>query len=464
MTKKSNRRTFLKEVSLATAVTAIPSVFSPVQLNAFTAPSDRLRMGCIGLGSMGRGDAAQFNKIVDIIALCDIDTTMLGRAENLKLGPNISGKRRTPETSTDYRRILDRKDIDVVSIVTPDHWHVKIAIEALQAGKHVFCQKPLTLTLEENQLIRRACEKYGKVFQVGTQQRSQRDQFMTATLMVRSGMLGRIKRVTCDIGGSPTSGDIPKAEVPASLDWNTWLGQAPYTEFLAQDTSYRPHHMPFAQTRCHYEFRWWYEYSGGKFTDWGAHHVDCALWALNLQELGTGPVSVNGTDAEHPVLFKDGYPTVSNRYNTAHKFNIIANFADGLEMVITSGSPDGNGILFEGTQGRIHVNRQRIKGGVYQNMPADTFKPEDFMTLYNGKPYESHKKNFIRCIREGGKPVSDVATHVLAMNLCHLCGISARLKRIIKWDPLKEIITGDEQAATFFAREQRKGFEIPKIE
>ena len=200
-------------------------------------------------------------------------------------------------------------DIDAVSIVTPDHWHVKIAVEALQAGKHVFCQKPLTLTLEENLIIRNAVEKYGKIFQVGTQQRSQRDQFALATLIVRAGMLGDITKVVCDIGGSPVCNeDIPKMDPPANFDWDTYLGQAPYTDFLGDGDFLGSNNNDnrFGRTRCHYEFRWWYEYSGGKFTDWGAHHIDCALWAMGLDKFGTGPTSVDGTNAKHPVPFEDG--------------------------------------------------------------------------------------------------------------------------------------------------------------
>ena len=176
----------------------------------------------------------------------------------------------------DYRKVLDRNDIDVVSVVTPDHWHVKIAIEALQAGKHVFCQKPLTLTLEENQLIRNACKAYPKlVFFIGTQQRSDRDRFLRAINMVQKGLLGNIKRVTVGIDGAPTGGPFPVAEPPRELDWDMWLGQAPKVDYR--------------QKRCHYEFRWWYEYSGGKFTDWGRHHVDIATWAIERRQRGHGP-------------------------------------------------------------------------------------------------------------------------------------------------------------------------------
>lgn len=467
MSNSLNRRSFLKSsAALAVAATVHPwtQTMKPVWAQA---PSDRLRMGCVGVGSMGRGDAHGFNYLCDIVALCDLDEDYgLGRTIRSGIGKkNERGETIVPDTYKDYRKLLERDDIDVVSVVTPDHWHVKIAVEALQAGKHVFCQKPLTLTLEENQIIRKAVEKYGKTFQVGTQQRSQYNEFALATLIVRAGMLGDIKKVVCDIGGSPTCDrDIPKMDAPVNFDWNTYLGQAPYTDFLGDgdfiDTNNNDNR--FGRTRCHYEFRWWYEYSGGKFTDWGAHHIDCALWAMGLDKMGTGPLVIDGTNAKHPVPFKNGYPTVTNRYNTSHEFDIVLKLTNGCEMHVVSHSPDGNGILFEGSKGRLHVSRGRCKGKVIEEGAKNAFSHEDFNALYNGKPFEGHKENFIRCIREGGKPVSDVWSHVQAMNCCHLCGIAARLNREIKWDVNKEQIVGDDLAASFWGREQRKGFEISR--
>ena len=464
-----NRRDFLKSsAALAAAATAIPwtETIKPVWAQA---PSDRLRMGCIGVGSMGRGDAHGFNGLCDIVAICDLDEEYgIGRTIRSGIGKkDDKGQTITPDVYKDYRRLLERDDIDVVTVVTPDHWHVKIAIEALQAGKHVFCQKPLTLTLEENLLIRKAVEKYGKTFQVGTQQRSQHDQFALAALIVRSGMIGDVKKVICHIDGSPTSGDtdIPQMAPPANFDWNMYLGQAPYTEFLGDGDFLNKNNNDnrFGRTRCHYEFRWWYEYSGGKFTDWGAHHIDSAFWALGLDKAGTGPLKVDGTNAKHPVPFKNGYPTVNNRYNTSHDFDIGVQLSNGTEMRVVSKSKDGNGLLFEGTKGRFHVSRGRCKGKVIEELKPDTFKQADFDALYNGKPFEGHKQNFIRCIREGGKPVSDVWSHVQALHCCHLCGIAARLNAVVEWDPVKEQIVGNDQAASFFGREQRKGFELPTV-
>jgi len=337
----------------------------------------------------------------------------------------------------------------VVSIVTPDHWHVKIAIEALQAGKHVFCQKPLSLTLEENRLARAAAEKYPKLqFFIGTQQRSQKDQFLRAVNMVHKGLLGDIQKVTVGINGAPTGGPFEVAEVPKQLDWEMWQGQAQL--------------VPYREKRCHYEFRWWYEYSGGKFTDWGAHHVDIAQWALREDAKGKGPIEIDGTLVKHPVPYENGYTTVADCYNTSHEFAVPCTFASGVEMVIDSTSD--NGILFEGTKGRMYVNRDKIAGKpIEEEWDKDQFTDADVMKLYKGKPFEGHKQNFYRCIREGGLPVSDVFSHVVAMNTCHLAAIAGRLGRKIKWDPTTEKIVGDEQAQAFTSRTPRAGFEIPRV-
>lgn len=437
----TNRRDFVKHAAAAAAgMAAVPYFHWTQPAFANRMANDRPRIGCIGVGSMGVGDAIEHARFGDIVAVCDVDRQRVEAAQqDERIG---QGK---ADAYGDYRQVLDRSDVDIVSIVTPDHWHVKIALEALAAGKHVFCQKPLTLTIEENQLIRRACDQHKNlVFFIGTQQRAQRDQFLRAINMVHKGLLGPIKKVTVGINGSPTGGPFPVEEPPAHLDWNGWLGPAPL--------------VPYREKRCHYEFRWWYEYSGGKFTDWGAHHVDVAQWALHENSLGTGPVEIDGTDAKHPVEFVDGYPQVDDCYNTSHDFEIKCRFASGVLMVIDSRSD--NGVLFEGEKGRIFVNRSKITGRpIEENWDEGQFGEDDLKTLYKGKPFEGHKANFYRCIAEGGYPVSDVYSHLQVMNTCHLAAIAARLGRVIKWDPRTEKIIGDEQAASFMSRQPREGFE-----
>jgi len=444
--KRQNRRSFLQATAATTAAGTVVPYFAWTQ-KAFANESanDRPGVGCIGMGGMGKGDAKGHSKFGDILAVCDVDSK---RAEAAKNDKKI-GKGKA-DTYEDYRKILDRDDIDVVSIVTTDHWHVKIAVEALEAGKHVFCQKPLTLTLEENQLIRNACKKHAdKTFMVGTQQRSDRRKFCRAVNMVQKGLIGDVKKVTCGINGSPTGGPFKVEEVPKELNWEMWLGQAPLVEYRKK--------------RCHYEFRWWYEYSGGKFTDWGAHHVDIATWALGLQGEGMGPVEIDGTDAKHPCEFVDGMPTADDVYNTSHDFSVKCKYANGLELDVNSRVD--NGILFEGSKGRIFVNRKKITGTpVEENWDEGKYTDADKNALYKGKPAEGHKDNFYRCIREGGLPISDVFSHVQAMSVCHLSAVAARLGRVVKWDPQAEKFVGDDQAQALFARERREGYDILNVE
>jgi predicted dehydrogenase len=469
--KQPSRRDFLKKsLTLAAAGGAVPYVSWSQTPFANASANDRPRIGCVGVGDMATGnDCPQHTVFGDIVAVCDVDSNHADRAKN---HPQI-GKGKA-DVYGDYRKVLERNDIDVVSVVTVDHWHIKIAIEALQAGKHVFCQKPLTLTLEENQLVRNACKKYAdRVFIVGTQQRSDMGRFLRAVNMVRQGLLGEIKKITVGINASDVGGPFPKIAPPKELNWDFWLGQSPKVDYIKE--------------RCHYQFRWWYEYSGGKFTDWGAHHVDIATWAIGHDKEGMGPVEIDGTNAKHPVPFKDGYPTVDNCYNTAHDFAVKCKFANGIEMIVDSRS--ANGVLFEGTKGRIFVDRGKIVGKpIEEKWDQGKFELDDMIRLYKGKAFDvdrqtfyrdacqgipafedwwkimtKHKANFYRCIREGGLPISDVYSHVQTMNTCHLCGIAARLGRVIKWDPKAEKIVGDDQAATFFARTPRKGFEIPRV-
>ena len=437
---QSSRRNFLKRSAQTTAAVASVPYWSWSEKTLAASYQDRMKIGCIGLGGMGTGDAHDHNRFGDIVAVCDVDANHRERARNdEKIG---KGK---AESFEDYRKVLDNKEIEVVSIVTPDHWHTKIAIEALQAGKHVFCQKPLTLTLAENLAIRAACKANPKlVFFIGTQQRSDRRLFMRAVNLVHQGLLGDIKKITCGINGSPTGGPFAKAAPPANLNWDMWLGQAPKVDYIQQ--------------RCHNDFRWWYEYSGGKFTDWGAHHIDIALWATKMTEQGSGPVEVDGTDCKHPVEMKDGQTLADDRFNTSNVHTV----ANGMEIHVTSRGD--NGLLIEGSKGRIFVNRERITGKpIEEQWDKDVYGDEQLQALYKGKPHEGHKANFYRCIREGGLPVSDVYSHLQTMNLCHLSAISGRLARKIRWNAATEKIEGDELAASMQARAQRAGFEIPKV-
>ncbi len=322
----------------------------------------------------------------------------------------------------------------------------------------MYCEKPLTLTIEEGRLIGAAVKKYGRVFQVGTQQRSDHGGvFLTAIALVRSGRLGKVTKATCDIGGAPDSPPLPTGAPPQTLDWERWLGQAPLVDYrvLTQEPAGR-----FGQgyySRGHYEFRWWYEYSGGKLTDWGAHHVDVATWALGLDK--TGPSSIRVESVKHPVAFENGWPTQDDRYNTATSFDVVATFPEA-EIRIVSGMPDGNGVLFEGDKGRIHVNRERIKGRPFEELAENPLPEDALVQVYKGKQPTGHMANFIDCVKSREEPISDVFSHHRAISTCHLANIAMRLGRNLTWDPVAEQIVGDEEAQSFTRREQRKGYEI----
>lgn len=440
----TTRRRFLQTGSALAATGAISNfVFTGAKQVAAqdknTEKNDRLGIGQIGCGGQGNGDTAGAARFGDVIAVCDVDSK---RAAASNANPAI-GKGKAKVLS-DYRKLLETPGIDLVVIGTPDHWHVKIAIEALMAGKHVYCEKPLTLTIAEGQAITRAVKKFGKTFQVGTQQRSG-GEFQKAVALCHAGRLGKIQKMTVAIGGGPKGGPFKKETPPADLNWDMWLGQAPLVDYIPK--------------RCHYEFRWWLEYSGGKMTDWGAHHVDIAHWAIGAND--TGPVSFEGT-ADWPVKMERGYPTADDQYNSALTFNIKCQFKDGPEMIICDKGPDfGNGILIEGDQGRIFVARGSLKGKPVEDLASNPLPEGAIKKLYKGNDPTGHMQNFFHCIKSGGEPVSDVFSHHRAMSSCHLANIAIRVGRKLTWDPANEKIVGDEEAAKFLSREQRKGYEIP---
>jgi predicted dehydrogenase len=319
----------------------------------------------------------------------------------------------------------------------------------------------MTLTIEEGQQISKVCRETGRVFQVGSQQRSDLA-FLKAIALIRAGRLGELTRVECALGGGPTSPDIPVAEPPKTLDWDRWLGPAPLVEYRALAGA--PNETR-EWSRGHYEFRWWYEYSGGKLTDWGAHHIDIATWGMG--KTNTGPVSVEPVTIEHPVPFDNGYPTRDDRYNTPTKFEFRVLYEDGPELTIRH---DGrNGVLFEGTKGRIFVGRNRLTGTPAEDLANnplpdgaidEVYKGRDRASMPGGSYSTAHVASFFQSLVDRKEPISDVFSHHRALTTCHLAGIAARLERKIKWDPKTERVLGDEQAQAFVGREKRKGFEI----
>lgn len=377
----------------------------------------------------------------DFLAVCDVDR---GHAEKAREDRRI-GKGKA-DAIEDYRKLLDRKDIDAVIIGTPDHWHTKICIDAMRAGKDIYCEKPLTLTIDEGKKLGAVAKETGRVVQVGTQQRSDHNRvFLLAVALVRAGRIGKIRKVTAAIGGGPTGGPFSKEKPPADLNWDLWLGQAPKVDYIKQ--------------RCHSEFRWWYEYSGGKLTDWGAHHVDIGTWAIGMEN--TGPTSIEVEKGLLPVEFKGGNPTVDDRYNTTTEFLVKATFPNGVVMHIRDDTE--NGVRFEGTNGHIFVTRDRIDldGGAVDGLYRNPVPESLLLELRKGKRVDGHMANFFECARDRAVPVSDVWTHHRALTTCHLANIAIRLGgRKLTWDPAKEEITGDSEANAWLTRPQRAGYEV----
>jgi len=449
---RSSRRQFLQTVAAAGAA----SILVPSSNRAFgyESANDRPVFATIGLRNQGWAITEKSFKFVDFAALADVDANVLGA--HVEKVEKRQGKK--PDSYKDYRKILDRKDIDAVMIATPDHWHTKIAVEAMHAGKDVYCEKPLTLTIAEGKLIEKVVKETGRVFQVGTMQRTESDQrFLQAVALVRNGRIGTVKKVTCGINGMEASPEIPEAPVPEGLDWEFWLGPAPKVPYRALPQLREGYGggVPLF-SNCHYSFRNWHEYSGGKLTDWGAHHVDIACWALGATE--TGPSKVTPVEFNLPVEYKDGWPTVSDRYNAATTFQIRVDMPHDVELIITS--EGDNGILFEGTEGRFFVNRGKITGKPVEDLKDNPLPEGAIEAVYGGKVSENHTANFTDAMKSRKQPISDVWSHNRMLEICHLSNIAMRLGRELKWDPVKREIVGDAQANSFLSRENRKGYEI----
>lgn len=450
--QQTSRRQFLQGVAAAGAA----SMLLPSANRAFgyVSANDRPVFATIGLRNQGWAITSKSFAFADFAALADVDANVLGA--HVEKVEKQQGKK--PDAYKDYRHVLDRKDIDAVMIATPDHWHTKIAVEAMYAGKDVYCEKPLTLTIDEGKIIEKVVKETGRVFQVGTMQRTESGQrFLQAIALIRNGRIGTVKKVTCGINSMEGSPVIPAVSVPEGLDWDFWLGPAPRVPYRAlpeMRTGYGGG-VPL-YSNCHYSFRHWHEYAGGKLTDWGAHHVDIACWAIGASNTGFNKI----TPVEYtlPVEHKDGYPVVSDQYNAATRFTIRVEMPHNVEMIITS--EGDNGILFEGTEGRFFVNRGKITGKPIEDLKDNPLPEGAIEQVYGGKVSANHTANFIEGMKSRKQPISDVWSHNRMLEVCHLSNIAMRLGRELNWDAAKREIVGDPQANSFLARESRKGFEI----
>lgn len=448
---KASRRNFLSGVTAAGTITLLPQTRRSFGYNS---ASERPVFATIGLRNQGWAITSKSFKFADFAALADVDANVLGA----NVEKTEKAQKKKPDAYKDYRKILDRKDIDAVMIATPDHWHTKICVEAMYAGKDVYCEKPLTLTIDEGKLIEKVVKETGRIFQVGTMQRTENGQrFLQAIALVKAGRIGTVQKITCGIDGMEASPTIPVVSVPAGLDWDFWLGPAPQVEYRALPQMREGYGggVPLF-SNCHYAFRNWHEYSGGKLTDWGAHHVDIACWALGASD--TGPSKVTPLEFKLPVEYKNGQPQVTDQYNAATSFKIKVDMPNNVEMIITS--EGDNGILFEGTEGRFFVNRGKIAGKPVDDLKDKPLPEGAVEAVYGGPVAENHTANFIDGIKARKQPISDVWSHNRMLEICHLSNIAMRLNRAVQWDANKREIVGDPQANAFLSRENRKGFEI----
>jgi len=449
---QTSRRQFLQTVAAAGAAGVL--LQGANRAVGLESANERPTFATIGLRNQGWAITSKSFRFADFAALADVDANVLGA--NVEKVAKAQGKK--PDAYKDYRKVLERKDIDAVMIATPDHWHTKIAIEAMLAGKDVYCEKPLTLTIDEGKLIEKVVKSTGRVFQVGTMQRTESDQrFLLAVALIQNGRIGKVQKVTCGINGMEASPVIPENSVPEGLDWDFWLGPAPKVPYRALPEIRQGYGggVPL-YSNCHYSFRNWHEYSGGKLTDWGAHHVDIACWALGATD--TGPSKITPVEFSLPVEYKDGHPLVGDRYNAATRFKIRVEMPNDVEMIITS--EGDNGIMFEGTEGRFFVNRGKITGKPVEELKEKPLPDGAIEAVYGGKVSANHTANFIEGMKSRKQPISDVWSHNRMLEICHLSNIAMRLGRELKWDPVKREISGDAQANSFLAREYRKGFEI----
>lgn len=429
-----SRRSVLRS---AIALPIIPAALSNsypslAQSDKPSSKSERLGVGAIGLRYQGSVIAHKAQMYGDIVAVCDVDRNVRDQAK--------AAFGSTPASFEDYRDLLARKDVDVVTIGTPDHWHTKMVIDACRAGKDVYCEKPLTLTIDEGKQLTKVVKETGRVVQVGSWQRSDR-RFRLAVEMVRAGRIGKLQKVDIVLGKNGVGGPFVPRTRPSHLNWDLWQGQTP--------------DVPYIEERSHYTFRWWYEYSGGQMTDWGAHHLDIAQWAIDSY-----PVEIDGTAK---------FPSTANSYNVALDFEAVYRFANGVVMTVKDNGD--NGILFTGDAGRIFVNRGKLTGAPVEALannplPQKDWKVYDFdnttRPLREGKldAIINHMGNFFDCIQSRRLPISDIVSQHRSVSTCHLGNISMRLGRKLQWNPEKEFFVNDPEADALLKREQRKGYEI----
>jgi len=425
------RRSFLTSVGSGAVLTS--SLFA----GRLAGANDRVRVGFIGLGRMGRGSLGVCLKMpeIEVAALCDVYQPNLELAR--KLAPDA-------KVYPDFRDLIAAQDIDAVCVSTPDHWHAYMAVEACKAGKDVYVEKPISVAVEEGRVMVQAARKYNRIVQVGTQQRSG-IHFGRAREIVRSGRLGKISFVrTWNYGNQYPEGvgNPPDSEPPAGLDWEMWLGPAPQVPFNANRFGVDP--------KAFSHFRWFWDYAGGMVTDWAIHLIDIVLWAMDE----TGPRVITASGGKYYIQDNRDTPdTIQVTWEFANWLCVYENRILNAQSMFK----EGYGILFHGTDGTLFVDRSR-----YQLIPekrggADRAEPEEGKSSNNSNL--AHWQNFVASIRSRERPVSDIehGHHSTAMAL--LGNVAFRSRQRVEWDPLTET-TGNKEAQPYLRREYRKPWEL----
>ena len=481
MTAQTSRRGFLKAATAACAAAYFPGLGFPSRqcyAAGFQSPNEQPGIAFIGTGiRFHTYHGKQALRHGPCMAVCDVDSLQAGRALQVAIDHHRAHKRPLViDAFEDYRRVLDNKDVDVVVIGTVDHWHSRIAIDAMRAGKDVYCEKPVTLTIEEGQQILRVQKETGRVMQVGTQQRTEfAKRFVTAAAMIRDQRIGDVAELNVCLGGSRNCGPLPRVDPPRTLNWELWQGQCRLKDYRAEpvvrDKSGWGAGFPFG--RAHRYYRWFYEYSGGKLTDWGAHHVDIAMWALDRLGDDIGNVRIDPVEVKHPVAFDSkGMPLEEDRFNCAVSFKVKCTFADGVVMYVRDTAPElgfTNGIMFTGkNKSRFLVNRGKLVGAPVEALESKPLATDAVPGLYiddasGGGQFGKtgyHMTNFMECVKSRKSPASDMQSHHRMLNVCHAINVAMRLNRPVVFDPKTETFGDDPLANSFLGREQRKGYEI----
>lgn len=431
---RMGRRSFLRRAAAATAgAAAFPCIIpsSAFGADGATAPSERIALGFIGLGKMGRGSHLPFalgRRHVHVVALCDVESRRLEESkaltENRYAEALGQGRYSGCDTYRDFRELLARPDIDAVFVVTPDHWHAIPCIEAAKAGKDIYCEKPMTRTIAEGRAVVEAVRRYGRVFQTGSQQRSDYDgRFRRAAELVRNGALGDLQSIDIGVGGPASDAyDLPPEPVPPTLDWDLWQGPAPARP-------YSPVLCPPMEDTSWARWRYFSDYSGGGLSDFGAHHFDIAQWALGMDD--SGPVEVLPQGREHP------------------RMTFV--YANGVPMY-HGGDSD---CVFRGSKGTVFVSRGYIRSEP-ESILETRFGPDD---TYLGRGRE-HREDWFHCIRTREKPIADVEIGHRTNSICQLGNISFALRRPLKWDPADERFIGDDEANRMVSRAGRSPWQL----